>query len=278
MNTHHNIQSSIVYTAIFVVILWCIKSAEQLFGISFRELGVYPQELPGLVGVFFAPFIHGSFEHLASNTLPLLILGTVLLYGYPRSRYYAIAAIWLVSGLGVWLLGREAWHVGASGLTHGMFFYLLLSSILRRDKRSIALMMIAFFMYGGMVMTIFPREEHISFEYHLFGAVTGAICAFLFYKWDPKPELVRYPWENPTEPDEPEGHWMPGGTSNTTNSGWAGDTEESVEEDLIGDEWMTSQQREHNARQSEESNGVFDNSQNDNSQKDDSQNGNSRLH
>jgi|GEM_PF-247912 len=273
MNTHHNIQSSIVYTAIFVVILWCIKSAEQLFGISFRELGVYPQELPGLVGVFFAPFIHGSFEHLASNTLPLLILGTVLLYGYPRSRYYAIAAIWLVSGLGVWLLGREAWHVGASGLTHGMFFFLLLSSILRRDKRSIALMMIAFFMYGGMVMTIFPREEHISFEYHLFGAVTGAICAFLFYKWDPKPELVRYPWENPAEPDEPEGHWMPGGTSNTTNSGWAGDAEESVGEDLIGDEWMTSQQREHNGRQSEESDGIFDNSQ-----KGDSQNGNSRLH
>lgn len=235
MNTQNSIQSSIIKTTIFVVILWCIKSTEQLFGVSFRELGIYPQEVSGLVGVLFAPFIHGSFEHLASNTLPLLILGSVLLYGYPRSSYLSIAAIWLVSGLGVWLFAREAYHVGASGVTHGMFFYLLLSSILRRDKRSIALMMIAFFMYGGMVMTIFPREEHISFESHLFGAVVGAVCALLFYKWDPKPEMMRYPWENPSEPDEPEGHWMPG--SNNDKPGQATSYQSTEEDDLIGDEW-----------------------------------------
>lgn len=224
MKTQNNLQSSITKIAIFVVILWCIKSAEQLFGISFRELGVFPQALSGLIGIVFAPFIHGSFEHLAGNTLSLLILGTVLLYGYPRTSYFSLAVIWIVSGIGVWLFGREAYHVGASGLTHGMFFYLLLSSILRRDKRSIALMMIAFFMYGGMVMTIFPREQHISFEYHLFGAIAGAICAILLYRLDPKPEIIRYPWENPTEPDEPEGDWMPTGSH-------------AEEEDLIGDEW-----------------------------------------
>lgn len=267
MKTHHNIQSSIIHTAIFVVILWCIKSAEQLFGLSFRELGVYPQEIAGLTGVLFAPFIHGSFEHLAGNTLALLVLGTVLLYGYPRSRYYAIAAIWLVSGLGVWLLGREAWHVGASGLTHGMFFYLLLSSILRRDKRSVALMMIAFFMYGGMVMTIFPREEHISFEYHLFGAVTGAVCALLFYQWDPKPDIIRYPWENPSEPDEPEGHWMPGSAPYANRANKAGGHEHSDEEDLIGDEWKIAPDEHAHADRDIQSPDIHDNTQSEAQQK-----------
>ena len=234
MKAQTSIQSSLITTAIFVTILWCIKAAEQLFDVSFRTIGIYPQDAFGLIGVIFAPFLHGSFEHLASNTLPLLILGSVLLYGYPRSRYFTIAAIWLLSGLGVWFFGREAYHVGASGISHGMFFYLLLSSLLRRDKRSIALMMIAFFMYGSMVMTIFPREEHVSFEYHLFGALTGAICALLFFQWDPKPNIIRYPWENPAEPDEPEGHWMPGSDTATP-------TPSNEEDDLIGDEWKIAQ-------------------------------------
>lgn len=235
MKTQISIQSSVTATVLFVTLLWCIKAAEQLFGVSFRAMGIFPQDVSGLIGVIFAPLLHGSFEHLASNTLPLLILGSILLYGYPRSRYFAIAAIWLLSGLGVWFFGREAYHVGASGISHGMFFYLLLSSLLRRDKRSIALMMIAFFMYGSMVMTIFPREEHVSFEYHLFGALTGAVCALLFYQWDPKPNVIRYPWENPAEPDEPEGHWMPGSSTAASSS----PSEE--EEDLIGDEWKIEQ-------------------------------------
>ena len=126
-----------------------------------------------------------------------------MLYGYPLTRLRVLTAVWLISGIGVWLFAREASHIGASGITHGLFFYLLVVSIFRRDKSSIAIMMIAFFLYGGMTMTIFPREPGISFEYHFFGAVAGAICAILWHKRDPKPKEKRYRWEEYPELDDP---------------------------------------------------------------------------
>lgn len=221
MNTNPTIKSSIIKTLLFVLVIWCVKSIEQLFGISFRDFGVQPQEWSGLIGILFAPLIHGSYEHLFSNTLPIMILGTVLFYGYPKSAKWAIGIVWFVSGIGVWIFARDSYHIGASGVTHGIFFYLLLTSILRRDKRSIALMMIAFFMYGGMVLSILPQEQHISFEYHLFGAIAGIACALVFFKWDPKLERKKYSWENEHEPDQLDGNW-------------------NEEEDLIGDEWSNS--------------------------------------
>lgn len=233
MNKNPTFKYSITTTVIFVLILWCIKSFEQIFAISFRDFGVNPAEFSGLIGILFAPLIHASYEHLASNSLPLLILGSVLFYGYPKSSKITVGIIWFFSGLGVWLFARESYHVGASGLTHGIFFYLLITSILRRDNRSIALMMIAFFMYGGMVLSILPREQHISFEYHLFGAIAGIVCAVLFYKWDPKLERKRYEWEREHEPDEPHGTWQG-----------------EEEDDLIGDEWKVDGADEQNQRHS----------------------------
>ncbi len=190
-------------TAFSVGIIWCIKSSEFIFHIDLSWLGVYPQTMHGLLGILTAPLIHGSLEHIFNNTLPMLILGTLLLYGYPKSRWRVLATIWLLSGVGVWLFGRESYHIGASGLTHGVFFYLLVVCMFRRDKRSVAIMMTAFFLYGGMTMTIFPREEGISFEYHFFGAVAGAFCAVLWHSLDPKPKTKTYEWEQQPEGDDP---------------------------------------------------------------------------
>lgn len=203
MNRTTSLSNSILITAFFVGILWCIKSFELMFHVDLAWLGVYPGALPSVFGVITAPLIHGSLEHLFNNTLPLLILGTVLLYGYPQSRWRVIGLVWLLSGLGVWFFAREATHIGASGLTHGVFFYLLINSMFRRDKSSIAIMMIAFFLYGGMTMTIFPREPGISFEYHFFGALAGTIGALLWHKLDPKPVEKKYDWEEPIEADDP---------------------------------------------------------------------------
>ncbi|MCC2604302.1 rhomboid family intramembrane serine protease [Planctobacterium marinum] len=197
-----SIKQAAIPGLLFVVSLWCIKIAEVTLGVSLHELGVYPGKLAGLVGIVTGPLVHGSFEHLASNSLPLLLLLGALYFGYPNSKYWTIAIVWIGSGLGTWVFAREAWHFGASGLTHGLFFYLLLASILRRDKRSIALMMIAFFMYGSMTLTIFPREQGVSFEYHLFGAVAGLVAAVFFRRADPKPVEPLYPWEEQDQEDE----------------------------------------------------------------------------
>ena len=79
-------------------------------------LGVYPRSADGILGILVAPLIHGSWQHVMGNSLPMLLLGSILVFGYPRSRWWTLAIIWLLSGVGVWLMGRESYHFGSSGL------------------------------------------------------------------------------------------------------------------------------------------------------------------
>lgn len=211
-----SLKNSILLTTFAVSLLWCVKSAELMYHLDLSWLGVRPLSISHLLGIITAPFVHGSLEHIFNNTLPLLLLGSVLVYGYPKSRWRVLALVWLFSGLGVWLFARDATHIGASGISHGIFFFLFVVSIFRRDKSSIAMMMIAFFMYGGMTMTIFPREEGISYEYHFFGAMSGVLAAVLWRKLDPKPIEKHYGWQEEPEQDDP----------------------------VIGDEWKTGEKPE----------------------------------
>jgi len=158
-------------------------------------MGLVPLNATGMLGILTAPLVHGSLEHIFNNTFAILILASVLYYGYPKSWWKVLGLVWILSGVGVWLFARQATHIGASGLTHGLFFFLFVASIFRRDKSSVAIMMIAFLLYGGMTMTIFPREEGISFEYHFFGALAGVIAALIWRDSDPKPVVERYAWE-----------------------------------------------------------------------------------
>ncbi len=221
--------NSLLTAAAFAAVLWAIKLCEMIFHWQLFDWGVYPQATSGLVGILSAPLIHGSWQHVAGNTMPLILLGGILLYGYPKARWWTLAIIWVLSGLGVWLIGRESYHFGASGLTHGMFFYLLVSGILRRDKRSVALLMVAFYMYGSMVMTIFPREPGISFEYHLFGGIAGTLCAIAFRHWDAKPVEKTYDWEGEDDIKD-----------------------DDDENSIIGDLWLPEEQRAEEQRTQEQ--------------------------
>ena len=187
----------------FIACLWLLKLGEVLFNWDLFLLGVLPRTNDGLIGILTGPLIHGSWQHLMGNSLPLLLLGSAVIYGYPRSRWWSLALIWALSGLGVWLMARQNLHFGASGLTHGMFFFLLVGGLMRRDLQSMALLMIAFFMYSGMLFTIFPTEPGISFEYHLFGALSGVACAVLFRNSDRKPAVKKYAWQVQTDEDDP---------------------------------------------------------------------------
>ena len=178
-----------------IIVLWIIKGLQVTFSWDLGVYGVFPRSVDGLVGIITAPLIHGSFEHLFSNTLALFILTTALFYEYPKAAKWTFIIIYIGSGLGVWLFARETYHYGASGLTHGMLFFLFLIGILRRDKPAMAIAMIVFFLYGSMVWGVLPTEESISFESHLFGALMGIICAILFRKNDPKPPEKKYSWE-----------------------------------------------------------------------------------
>jgi membrane associated rhomboid family serine protease len=170
-----------------------------LFDIYPYKLGILPRNISGLIGILTSPFIHGGFSHLISNTAPLVLTGLGIFYFYPKSAYKVFVIVYLGTGILVWLLARGVYHIGASGIIYGFVSFLFFSGIFRKDSRSIALALVVIFLYGGLIWGVLPVEKGVSWESHLFGAVVGAISAFIFRKVDmPK----RYDWED-EETDTP---------------------------------------------------------------------------
>ena len=178
----------------FVLLLLVVFSAQQSF--DWRALAIAPQTLAGLLGVLTAPLLHGSPGHVGANAVSLLLLGTLAGTVYPRATLRALPLLWLGSGLGAWLLGDAgSRHLGASGLGHGLMFLVFALGLLRRDRPAIAAAMIAFMLYGGMLLTVLPREPGVSWQAHLGGALAGLVAAWLFRRSDPLPPRKRYSWE-----------------------------------------------------------------------------------
>lgn len=190
---------SFIIAATFVIALWLIKIVEVLIDASLYIYGIQPGQLSGLPGILLAPLIHSSISHLFANTAPLLILGTALLYGYPKSAKIAIPVIYIGTGLGVWLFARHTYHIGASGLTFGFMFFVFTIGAIRWDRRAIALSMVVFLLYGSMIWGIFPNEPGVSYESHFFGAMTGIILAILLKNHDPGIAEKEYDWDDEDE-------------------------------------------------------------------------------
>lgn len=193
------LETAIILAAVAVASLWLVAAFEWLAGTPFRALGLAPREWSGLLGILGAPLVHGSVEHLISNSVPSFVLLALGLYAVPRATWRATPLIWLLSGAIVWLFGRESLHIGASGLTHGLMSFLFLIGILRRDRRTLVIALVVFFLYGSMLYGFLPREAQVSFEYHGAGLLAGFIAALAFRKLDPPLPQKRYSWED--EPD-----------------------------------------------------------------------------
>ena len=189
------IKHAFFIAASFTALLWLIKISESVFGLDLVAFGVHPGRTDGLTGIVFAPLVHGSFSHLLANTAPLLILGTALLYGYPKSARIVIPAVYLGTGLGVWLFARDVYHIGASGLSFGFMFFVFTVGALRWDRRAIALSLVVFLLYGGMIWGILPTRQGISFESHFIGAMIGLLLAVLLRNLDPYTPEKKYSWE-----------------------------------------------------------------------------------
>lgn len=177
-----------------VLLLWAVFAAQH--GFDWRFLSVTPGSAAGLLGLVGAPLLHGSVEHVLANSIALLLLGTLAGTTYPKATLRALPLLWVGSGLGAWLLGEAgSHHLGASGVTHGLAFLVFMLGVLRRDKAAIAAGMLAFLFYGGMLLTILPREAGVSWESHLGGALAGVLAAFLFRRSDPLPPRPKYSWD-----------------------------------------------------------------------------------
>lgn len=193
---------AVICALLFTSLLWDIKLIEMMFGFDWSSLGIYPRRFSGLVGLFFSPLLHSSFEHLMANTPAVIVLLTIALYSYPKSAKLVIPILYVGTGACVWLFARDSYHLGASGLTFGLMFYIFVIGVLRRDKQSIGWSLIVFFLYGSMLGGLLPEDKTISYESHIAGACLGIALAFMLKNKDPELPRKIYSWELEDEEDE----------------------------------------------------------------------------
>lgn len=163
----------------FVALLWLVEVLDRALPGDFEARGVRPRSDEGLMGVIFAPLLHGDWDHLISNSLPLLILGFLLALSGMRTFVITTAIIWIVGGVGVWVIaGSNTIHIGASGVLFGWLVFLIIRGVFARSVSQIVLGIAVFFAYGSVLLGVLPGDPGISWEGHLFGAIGGAIAAW----------------------------------------------------------------------------------------------------
>ena len=187
----------------FVALIWVIQLLDWALDLEPADFGVRPRRLAGLPGIFFAPLVHGGFAHLLANSPPLLVLGTAMLYLYPSAALRVLPAVYLGTGVAVWLFARGSAHVGASGLIYGLVSYIFVAGLIRRDRRAIAASLLVCFMYGALIWGLLPIEPGVSWETHLVAALIGIVLAIALRRRDIPPP-VRYTWENEEDNDPGE--------------------------------------------------------------------------
>ena len=194
---------SMLIPFLLVSFMLLIRVAEVIFEADFYFLGIFPRKLSSLTGIITSPFIHSGFRHLFNNALPLLILGTALFYLYSPVAFRVLFWIMLLTGLAVWMTGRPAWHIGASGIVYGLASFLFVSGIIRRHIPLMGLSLLVAFLYGEMVWGIFPGFRiDISWESHMLGAAAGLLLAIWYRAEGPQRPVPFY--EKEEENDEHE--------------------------------------------------------------------------
>lgn len=190
----------IAFPLYFVLLLWIVFWIEGNYNLYFTKYGLYPRTLTGLRGIVLSPFLHSGVKHLFNNSIPLLILLMSLLYFYRKIAMKVFIYGTLLSGLITWIIARDSYHIGASGIVYLLFSFILFSGIISKNKRLIAVSLIVIFLYGSMIWYILPVKEEISWEGHLSGFIVGLLFALYYRKHGPKPQ--KYEWEDEDYLDE----------------------------------------------------------------------------
>jgi membrane associated rhomboid family serine protease len=198
MDKHFKFTNSVIGIPLFFVFcLWFIYWIEIRFDFDFAQNGILPRTFSGLQGVLFSPFIHSDMKHLYNNSLPLLVLLAALQFFYAKQSIAVISYGIFFSGIITWIIGRDNYHIGASGLIYVLVSFIFFKGIQTKYYRLVALSLAVIVMYGGMVWYVFPKvDETISWEGHLAGFITGFALS-LFLKTPEYKKIIKYDWEHP---------------------------------------------------------------------------------
>lgn len=161
----------------FVAIIWVVELVDGFTGNNLDQFGIVPRRLSGLVGIPLSPLLHGSKDHVLSNTLPLLILGGFVALRGKTVLVNLTMFVTFVGGLGVWVIARPGVHLGASILVFGYFGYLLGRGWYDRSLLSIIVAVLVLVLYGGLIFGVLPIQGFVSWEGHLTGLLAGFLYA-----------------------------------------------------------------------------------------------------
>ncbi|MCT7662154.1 rhomboid family intramembrane serine protease [Mycobacterium deserti] len=174
----------------FVVLLWIIELFDSLSDHRIDDNGIRPLEADGLWGVLFAPLLHSNWDHLMANTVPMLVLGFLMTLAGMSRFIFATAIVWILGGLGTWLIGNigvhcpyvgvrcEPTHIGASGLIFGWLAFLIVFGFFTRKAWEIVVGVIVLLVYGSVLLGVLPGTPGVSWQGHLCGAVAGVLAAY----------------------------------------------------------------------------------------------------
>ncbi len=171
---------------------------------DFHSAGVFPRRFENLWGIFTIIFVHADWGHLANNIFSFIILSSCLYFFYKQIATKILLISYIFSGLILWTIGRENWHIGASGLIYSLAFFLFFSGIIRKHIPLIAISFIVALLYGNMVWHIFPWQlkDPISWEGHLAGGIIGFVLSIIFRNNGPQKPIKQWDEENEDEEEE----------------------------------------------------------------------------
>ncbi len=167
---------------LFVFVIWLVYWIEIKFGFNFNKFGVLPRKITGLKGILSSPFIHSDTNHLFNNSVPLFVLSACLFYFYEEVALKVLVYGGLATGFLTWIIARESYHIGASGIVYLLFSFIFFSGIIKKYYRLVAVSLITIFLYGSMIWYVLPIKEGMSWEGHLSGFIMGLILSIVYRK------------------------------------------------------------------------------------------------
>lgn len=169
---------------IILLLIWAVFAINLVLPVELNRFGIYPRKIQGLWGIAFSPFLHANVFHIISNSLPLLILGSMLFMFYYENALRVFIYSVLISGTLVWIFARSAIHVGMSGVIYAMATFLIFAGFYKRKITTLIISVLVIVLYGGLVWGLLPNNFYVSWEGHISGAVAGYILASAYYKKD----------------------------------------------------------------------------------------------
>ena len=170
----------------FVALLYVVEAVDQVSGSRLEQDGIRPLEVDGLWGILWAPLLHANWAHLVANTVPALVLGFLVSLAGMARFVYATVIVWILGGLGTWLIGNigapagvETNHIGASGLIFGWLTFLIVFGFFTRHAWQIVVGIVVFLVYGGILWGALPGTFGVSWQGHLCGGVAGVFAAYV---------------------------------------------------------------------------------------------------